>query len=291
MKANMTEASDIGRRLRAVAPASDDPMLFVEAEYVLGVTAFWLGRPVAATRHLLAALRAYDPSQASAHVSNYGQDAGAVCGVRLAQTLWMIGKSAAAARMLRRALAHAEAVAHPHTLAYVRQFAAWTLIDFGDEAGARHQIDGAMALAAANGLSGWVMRNEALHGYLLAREGQVDEGIRTMQRAAREWARWSWRMAVPWDRARLAQVYLDAGRLTEGLEAIEEGMADGRETGQTFWDAELLRLRAELLLAGGAPAAGVERLLREARSIAIGQGAMALVRRAEAGLRRVAGPT
>lgn len=291
MQANMTEAVDIGRRLRAAAPASEDPMLFVEAEYVLGVTAFWLGRPVAATRHLLAALHAYHPSQALAHVSIYGQDAGAVCGVRLAQTLWMIGKSAAAARMVRKAIAHAETVAHPHTLAYVRQFAAWTLIDFGDEAGARRQIDGAMALTAAHGLSGWVMRNEALHGYLLAREGHVDEGIRTMQQAAREWSRWSWRMAVPWDRAQRAQVCLDAGRLTEGLEAIEEGMADARETGQTFWDAELLRLRAELLLAGGAPTAAVERLLREARAIAAGQGATALVRRAESNLRRLAAPT
>jgi predicted ATPase len=264
-------------------------VLLVEAEYVLGVTAFWLGDPVAATRHLLTALRTYRPEHGPEHVNTYGQDAGAVCAVRLAQTLWTIGRPAFAARALRQAVAHAESVAHPHTLAYVRQFAAWTYIDLGDAAAARREADGALALAEAHGLSGWALRNEALHGYLLAREGHVDRGIGTMQKAARECARWSWRLAVPYDRALLAEVCLAAGRLEEGLQAIEEGSADARETGQSFWDAELLRLRAELLAAAGAPAAGVERLLREAREVAARQRAAALVLRAEHSLRRFAG--
>jgi predicted ATPase len=204
-----------------------------------------------------------------------------VCGIRLAQALWTIGKPAASLRALRCAIAHAEAVAHPHTLAYVRQFAAWTLIDLGDERAARAEIDAAIVLAAANGLSGWVMRNDALHGYLLAREGRVVEGIDTMRRAALEWARWSWRFAVPWDRALLARVCLDAGRLDEGLEAVDDGLATARETRQSYWDAELLRLRAELLLAGGAPAAGVERVLTAARTNAADQHALALEQRVE----------
>lgn len=287
MRGEPTEAADIGRRLRAATHTSADPIYVVEAEYVLGVTALALGRPVDGLHHLVRALRAYRPELASHHVGTFGQDPGAVCGIRLAQALWTIGKPAASLRALRRAIAHAEAVAHPHTLAYVRQFAAWTLIDLGDERAAREEIDAAIVLAAANGLSGWVMRNDALHGYLLAREGRVSEGIDTMRRAALEWARWSWRFAVPWDRALLARVCLDAGRLDEGLEAAEDGLATARETRQSYWDAELLRLRAELLLAGGAPAAGVERVLTAARTIAADQHALALVQRVERTMARI----
>jgi hypothetical protein len=89
---------------------------------------------------------------------------------------------------------------------------------------------------------------------------------------------------VPHDRALLAQACLAAGRLEEGFRAIEEGAAVARETGQSFWDAELLRLRGELLAASGAPPPEVRRLLQEAIDVATRQGAIALVRRAERSL-------
>ena len=281
MRGEMAQAADIGQRLRAAAPpaAGEYPALLVEAEYLLGVSSFWLGRPVEATRHLIASLRAYRPEHAHEHINGYGQDAGAVCGVRLAQTLWMIGKPAPARRALERAVAWAEALGHPHTLAYVRQFAAWTLIDLGDEAAARREIDGAIALADANDLAGWWLLNEAIHGYLLAREGHVERGLETMRRAAREMERWSWRLAAPYHRWLLGRVCLEAGLLDEGLDSARAGMSAARETGQAFWDAELLRLEAELLVARGAPRDAVEAQHRTAREIASRQGAVALVRR------------
>jgi hypothetical protein len=157
------------------------------------------------------------------------------------------------------------------------------LIDIGDEAGARRQLDGAIELAEANA-SGWSIRNRALHGFLLAHEGQADRGIELMRSAAEEWASRGFRLFVPYDRALLAQACLFAGRLEEGFRAIEEGTAVARETGQSFWDAELLRLRGELLAASGAPPQEVRGVFQQAIDVATRQGAVALVRRVDQSL-------
>ena len=57
---------------------------------------------------------------------------------------------------------------------------------------------------------------------------------------------------------------------------MEEGLACGRETNERWWDAELHRLRAELLLASGAEPAEAEAALRRALEIARGQQARSL---------------
>jgi hypothetical protein len=93
------------------------------------------------------------------------------------------------------------------------------------------------------------------------------------------WPPPGFKMAVPHNRALLAEICLRAGRLDEGFAALDEGAATSRETGMSYFDAELLRLRGELLGASGAPTAEVHRVLQEAIDIATRQGATALVRR------------
>ena len=77
------------------------------------------------------------------------------------------------------------------------------------------------------------------------------------------------------------------GDATAGLDLVEEGLSRGRETNERWWDAELHRLRAELLLAGGAEAAEAEAALRRALEIARGQQARSLELRAARALARL----
>jgi tetratricopeptide (TPR) repeat protein len=286
IRGEISEAAQTGEQLLASADKAGDRVLFVEAQYVLGVTAAWRGDPVSATRHFEAALEAYRPDNAHQHIT-FGQDPSAICGVRLAQVLWMNGRTGPARRILAEALARAEVLEHPYTLTYVRQHSAWLLIELGDYADARRQIDSAIELAEANAFSGWSIRNRALHGFLLTREGQAAPGIALMRSAAEEWLTRGFRLFVPYDRGLLAQACLAAELLEEGFRALEEGTTVARETGQRFWDAELLRLRGELLAASGAPAGEVRRMFQEALDVATRQGATALVRRAERSLQRL----
>ena len=180
-------------------------------------------------------------------------------------------------------------MAHPLTLEYVRVYGVHVLILLGEETAARRLLDSAIQAEANATLGGWYIMNRALEGFLLAREGQADRGIEMMQRAADEHANRGYKLAVPLDRALLAQICLAAGRLEDGFRALEEGTAVARETGQEFWDAELLRLRGEFMAVSGAPTAEVRRVVQEAIDVATRQGATALVRRAERSLDQLRG--
>ena len=280
-RGEIARAAEIGRQLLAAATTAGDSLVLVEAHYVLGVSSFWLGNPVQSACHLETALKAYRPEHAREHIKTYGQDPAAICGVRLAQTLWILGQPEAARRTLDDAVAWAESLAHPHTLAYTKNWAAWILVDLGDEVAARRQLAGAIEVTEAHALSGWSIFNRAFDGFLLAREGQSDRGIETMRLAAREAVQRGARLNHPAYRALLAQMCLAAGKLEEGLRALEEGAAIARETGQVYWDAELLRLKGELMAASGVPSGEVRDVLQEAIDVATRQGAVALVRRAE----------
>ena len=83
-----------------------------------------------------------------------------------------------------------------------------------------------------------------------------------------------------------AEAQLRAGDPGTGLALVDEALAHGRETSERWWDAELHRLRAELLLCGGAGADAAEESLRRALEIARGQRARALELRAACSLAR-----
>jgi len=88
------------------------------------------------------------------------------------------------------------------------------------------------------------------------------------------------RLRLPYYLALLADSHLRAGEADAGLAVVEEALSLGREMTERWWDAELHRLRAELLLASGAEAAEVEAALVRALEIARAQQARSLELRA-----------
>jgi predicted ATPase len=52
--------------------------------------------------------------------------------------------------------------------------------------------------------------------------------------------------------ALLAEVYLDVGKIEEGLATLAEAQAMGNHNGESWWEAELHRLTGECLLARAA---------------------------------------
>jgi predicted ATPase len=196
--------------------------------------------------------------------------------VRLAMALCLLDQPDAARHTLEEAVALAKTIRHPHTLAYALQIGAWVPIELGDNEAARRQ-----RVVETHRLSGWPIRNPALLGYLVGQAGEVDRGIAMMRSAVEQWADKGWRLLVPYDRGLLAKLYLAAGRAREGLAVIEEGLSVARDTGQAFWNAELLRLRGALLEASGAPPEASYQAFSEALEMARTQGVPALVRRAE----------
>ena len=94
-------------------------------------------------------------------------------------------------------------------------------------------------------------------------------------------------MRLPYYLSLLAQVCRKAGRVEEGLACIDEALAEARTHNERWWDAELHRLRGELLLMHGADASDVEAAILRAISIARAQQARSLELRATMSLARL----
>ena len=91
-----------------------------------------------------------------------------------------------------------------------------------------------------------------LVSYALALEQPGEEQIGRLRDSITEFKASSARLRLPYYLALLAQVCGKAGRVEEGLAAIDEALAEARTHNERWWDAELHRLRGEFLLMHGA---------------------------------------
>jgi len=95
------------------------------------------------------------------------------------------------------------------------------------------------------------------------------------------------RLRLPYYLGLLAAVSGRAGRVTDGLAALEEALAEGRSSNERWWDPELHRLRGELRLAAGATEDEVGAAYVRSLEIARAMGARALELRTAMSLARL----
>jgi tetratricopeptide (TPR) repeat protein len=95
------------------------------------------------------------------------------------------------------------------------------------------------------------------------------------------------RLRLPYYFSLLARARAATGLLQEGLEAIEQGLTESLHNNERWWDAELHRLRGELIWAQGAETDEVEVAFRRAIEIAQSQQAKSLELRAATSLARL----
>jgi predicted ATPase len=95
------------------------------------------------------------------------------------------------------------------------------------------------------------------------------------------------RLRLPYYLGLLVRLHRRSGQVEEGLAVIDEAMAEARANNERWWDAELHRLRGELLWARGADPLEVEAAWARAREIARTQQSRSLELRAATSLARL----
>src|SRR5262249_44427424 len=151
--------------------------LAVIAHYSLGVTGLWLGTLPAARMHLEASIARYTPDQHHAPVFRMGQDPGVGCQAHAALTLWLLGYPEQALACLRDALALAQELSHPYSLAFAQGWAAHVSQCRRDVLAVHEQAEAAVVLTTAQGFPFWAAFGTILRGWALAMQGQGEEGL------------------------------------------------------------------------------------------------------------------
>ena len=104
-----------------------------------------------------------------------------------------------------------------------------------------------LALCAEHGFGQYFSYGRLLHGWALMAQGQGDEGLDQMRQGltAYQATATTW---LPYFLALLAEGYGQVGAADEGLHALAEALTTVQHTGERVWEAELHRLKGELLL-------------------------------------------
>lgn len=279
-------ANHLGMHLLEIARRTSDPIVFVEAQYVLGVTSFWFGEFAAAREHLEQAVQQYDRRQHRTHVTIYGQDPCVVCLSRLALTLWYLGYPGQAVQHGQQALALAQELGHPLSWAYALNYVAWLSQECGDGPAAQRQAEDVHRLTTQYQLGFWPATTEVLQGWMRVTQGDAAAGLVQMRRGIVAHRTSRHRLHLPYMLALLAQAYKLAGDARRGLAAIARATALVERTEEYFYKAELLRIKGELLLLRSEHA-GAQACFRHALAPARHQGAKALELRAATSLARL----
>jgi predicted ATPase len=288
----------LGEQLLSLAQRLEDPDLLLEAHHALWTSLFSGGELSAARMHQEQGLRLYDPQRHRTHAALYsGHDPGVCCRYRAAPSLWLLGYPDQAVDSSQAALALAQQLAHPLSLAIALYWAA-ILHHLRRKAPlTQTHAEAAMTLATDQEFPQQVVEAMPLRGWALAMSGQGEEGIAQILQGLAAYGATRAIRDRPYYLALLAEASAQVDQITEGLEAVNEALATVAKSAVRWWEAELHRLKGELLLQSALKnqesavftpyAAEVEACFQQALDIARRQQAKSLELRAAVSLSRL----
>jgi predicted ATPase len=295
VRADFKLAAELSEQVLRLAQAGD-PSLLPVAHTLAGLPLLGIARFDAAREHLERGVALYDFERHRSLASEHGDDPALTSLAFLAIVLWFLGYPDRALARIREAHALAERLAVPYCRVVALSFTGWVHVRRREAAAAEACCEAMMTLAADHGFSFLLAEGAIFRGWAMAQQGRSDAGIELMRRGLSAHGGAGAQMGRPAHQALLADACGTAGRPEEGLEAIEEALAAVAETDDRAYEAELYRLKGELLLQLGERAKGktdreaeAHACLEQALSVARRQGARSLELRAASSLVRLLG--
>jgi predicted ATPase len=171
------------------------------------------------------------------------------------QSLWLLGYPDQAVASSQAALDLAQQLAHPYNLTFALSFAAVLHHLRREVPLTQTHAEAVMTIATDQALPLHLSQVMPLRGWALAESGQGEEGIAQIHQGLAAYQATGATRDRPYYLALLAEASAKVGRTTEGLEALTEALATLGTSGARWWEAELYRLRGELLLSADKEAA------------------------------------
>jgi len=289
MQGKVETGRQIGHELLALAHRLEDHALVLEGHHALWASLTWFGEPLAAQGHFEKGIALYNRDQHRSHAFFYGgHDPGVCCRTFLGLSLWVLGYASRAVESSIAGLALAEELSHPLTTALalvwgcgLRQLQREVVIT-------RKQAEAVIALSTEHGFPQWLAAGNIFDGWARAEQGESEAGIAQIRQGLIAYRSTGAEVWVPYFLSLLAVEYLKYGEPEAALNSIAESLDVAKTTGQHLWQAELCRLKGEILLAQWPHgAAEAERCFREAIDLAARQYAKSWELRAVTSLARL----
>ena len=179
------------------------------------------------------------------------QDPEVVGRCHAAGALWHLGYPEQARQHLDAALTRAQELAHPFTLAQVFYWATIFALLRREVQVAGERADALITLATAQGFPFQLAGGMLCRGLVLTEQGQQEEGMQQIRQGLAAHRTTGAEAGQPYALAFFARAYGQDGQSDKGQQVLDEALALVHRTGERCYEAELYRLKGELLLQRG----------------------------------------
>ena len=234
----------------ALAERQQDAGLLISGHTLLGASYLWSGVSVAARTHLEQGVALADSSVHSSYTLSYSMDLSVFSRTDAALALWCCGYPDQARKRSHEALHQIQDLSHPPSVVLGL---VWTAIfqhvHQKDACSVSKHTAAAIPLETEHGLPDYLAVATMLHGWALAEQGQAEAGIVQIRQGLAAPGRTMGGVYLrPYSLGLLAEAQSKIGQLEEGLQALTEALRVTEKNEERWYEAELHRLKGELLL-------------------------------------------
>jgi predicted ATPase len=185
-----------------------------------------------------------------------------------ALSLWNLGYPEQALQQSLAALALARQDASPYGLALATFMAAELHISRREPQRVREMAEDCLAIGKEHGFPQWQANGYICRGWALVEAGQGPAGMAQLREGIAGMHAFGADLSRSRYLALLGEACGASGQLAEGLRLLAEALAFAERYGERFFEAEIYRLRGELLLKSEAPQAEAEECFHQAIKVA-----------------------
>jgi predicted ATPase/DNA-binding winged helix-turn-helix (wHTH) protein len=262
------EALALAERFRQVAVGSPDLPI---GDRMMGLSLYFLGEPAAARLHFERMLNDYVAPARRSHIVRFQFDQRVTARVALAEVVWVLGYPDQAMRAVDASIE--EALGLHHALSLCNALAKALPVAFlaGDFQAAARFVGMLLEQSAQSALASWQAEGRAFQSVLLIKRGDFIDGLPALSQVLEELPVISFSLRYTALLGELAEAYGRSGQTAAGLATIERALERAERIDERWCMAELLRIKARLIMLENGPGAaraaedGLQRALEWAR--------------------------
>ena len=249
-------AKELGEQLIALAGSLQDPIFLARAHLMLAETLFHSGDFVLVREHCEQGIAYFDPEQGRSHLHLFGNDTGGMCQTTMAMNLWCLGYPDQALKRSREALHGTRELSHPFSLGTTLTNVVFLDLLCREGRAAQEKSEEMIEFSRNHGFTFLEVGGANLQGGTLIEQGKPEEGIVQLRQGIATSNAIGFKLELPFLLGLLANGYKGVGQVEEGLRVVAEALTTVEKTGERMFEAELYRLKGELLLSKGAGGQG-----------------------------------
>jgi predicted ATPase len=282
VRAEFKHANELAAEFLDKAERQEEAVPLLMGHRVVGTSAFFLGQLMSARAHLEQTLALYDSSQARTLALLYAFNPRVTSLGYLSCVLFALGYSDQAIMRGREALNEAQQLSHPNTTAQALFFGCALNQFLGAGPAVRDRAEELISLSSEQGFPLYLAHGTIFCGWAVAKAGQTAVGSAQLSEGLAAWRTTGAEYILPYFLTLLAEAHSCIDRAEDWL---TEALARVERTGERWFEAELHRLKGELLLIGNQ--AGAEACFQRALTVARAQTVRAWELRAATSLARL----